>query len=221
MAYQFQFDAIAPFTGQLIDGMLHTLAYAASSIVIGMAIGVVGALVLIYGSKPLRGATRIYVEFFRNTPALVQLFLIYFGLPNLGLRLDAPVAGVISLALYCGAYMVEVFRSGLLSVPNGLAEAGAALGLRRRQVLVHVLFVPALRNVFPALASQMVLTLIGTSLISQIGVEDIFHAGSFIDSRTFRSFEVYLVICAMYFVVVQALRIVLGFVQRRLFPKEF
>jgi len=221
MAYQFQFDAIAPFTGQLIDGMLHTLAYAASSIVIGMAIGVVGALVLIYGSKPLRGATRIYVEFFRNTPALVQLFLIYFGLPNIGLRLDAPVAGVISLALYCGAYMVEVFRSGLLSVPNGLAEAGAALGLRRRQVLVHVLFVPALRNVFPALASQMVLTLIGTSLISQIGVEDIFHAGSFIDSRTFRSFEVYLVICAMYFVVVQALRIVLGFVQRRLFPKEF
>jgi polar amino acid transport system permease protein len=221
MAYQFQFDALAPFTGQLIDGMLHTLAYAASSIVIGMAIGVVGALVLIYGSKPLRGATRIYVEFFRNTPALVQLFLIYFGLPNLGLRLDAPVAGVISLALYCGAYMVEVFRSGLLSVPNGLAEAGAALGLRRRQVLVHVLFVPALRNVFPALASQMVLTLIGTSLISQIGVEDIFHAGSFIDSRTFRSFEVYLVICAMYFVVVQALRIVLGFVQRRLFPKEF
>ena len=221
MAYQFQFDALAPFTGQLIDGMLHTLAYAASSIVIGMAIGVVGALVLIYGSKPLRGATRIYVEFFRNTPALVQLFLIYFGLPNLGLRLDAPVAGVISLALYCGAYMVEVFRSGLLSVPNSLAEAGAALGLRRRQVLVHVLFVPALRNVFPALASQMVLTLIGTSLISQIGVEDIFHAGSFIDSRTFRSFEVYLVICAMYFVVVQALRIVLGFVQRRLFPKEF
>ena len=221
MAYQFQFDALAPFTGQLIDGMLHTLAYAASSIVIGMAIGVVGALVLIYGSKPLRGATRIYVEFFRNTPALVQLFLIYFGLPNLGVRLDAPVAGVISLALYCGAYMVEVFRSGLLSVPNGLAEAGAALGLRRRQVLVHVLFVPALRNVFPALASQMVLTLIGTSLISQIGVEDIFHAGSFIDSRTFRSFEVYLVICAMYFVVVQALRIVLGFVQRRLFPKEF
>ncbi|RYF70400.1 MAG: amino acid ABC transporter permease, partial [Comamonadaceae bacterium] len=194
MAYQFQFDALAPFTGQLIDGMLHTLAYAASSIVIGMAIGVVGALVLIYGSKPLRGGTRIYVEFFRNTPALVQLFLIYFGLPNLGLRLDAPVAGVISLALYCGAYMVEVFRSGLLSVPNGLAEAGAALGLRRRQVLVHVLFVPALRNVFPALASQMVLTLIGTSLISQIGVEDIFHAGSFIDSRTFRSFEVYLVI---------------------------
>ena len=150
MAYQFQFDALAPFTGQLIDGMLHTLAYAASSIVIGMAIGVVGALVLIYGSKPLRGATRIYVEFFRNTPALVQLFLIYFGLPNLGVRLDAPVAGVISLALYCGAYMVEVFRSGLLSVPNGLAEAGAALGLRRRQVLVHVLFVPALRNVFRA-----------------------------------------------------------------------
>lgn len=220
MAYQFQFEALAPYAGQLAEGLLHTLGYAASSIVLGMAIGVAGSLALVYGNKPLRGVTRVYVEFFRNTPALVQLFLIYFGLPNLGIRLEAPVAGVISLALYCGAYMVEVFRSGLMSVPRGLSEAGAALGLRPRQVLVHVLFVPALRNVFPSLASQMVLTLIGTSLISQIGVEDIFHAGSFIDSRTFRSFEVYLVICAMYFVAVQALRVLLGFVQRRLFGKE-
>lgn len=217
MAYQVQFEALTPYIGELVQGLLHTLAYAASSIVLGMAIGVGGAIALLYGGKLLCGVIRVYVEFFRNTPALVQLFLIYFGLPALGLRLDAPLAGVISLALYCGAYMVEVFRSGLLSVPRGIAEAGAALGLRRRQVLMHVLFVPALRNVFPALSSQMVLTLIGTSLISQIGVEDIFHAGSFIDSRTFRSFEVYVVICAMYFVVVQMLRIVLGFVQRRLF----
>lgn len=219
MAYQFQFETLAPYTGELVQGLLHTLGYAASSIVLGMLIGAAGAIALIYGNKPLRGVTRVYVEFFRNTPALVQLFLIYFGLPALGLRLDAPVAGVISLALYCGAYMVEVFRSGLLSVPRGISEAGAALGLRQRQVLLHVLFVPALKNVFPALSSQMVLTLIGTSLISQIGVEDIFHAGSFIDSRTFRSFEVYVVICAMYFVVVQVFRILLGFVQRRLFKK--
>jgi polar amino acid transport system permease protein len=217
MAYQVQFEALTPYVGELAQGLLHTLAYAASSIVLGMAIGIGGAIALLYGGKLLRGVTRVYVEFFRNTPALVQLFLIYFGLPALGLRLDAPLAGVISLALYCGAYMVEVFRSGLLSVPRGIAEAGAALGLRHRQVLMYVLFVPALRNVFPALSSQMVLTLIGTSLISQIGVEDIFHAGSFIDSRTFRSFEVYVVICAMYFVVVQMLRIALGFVQRRLF----
>lgn len=214
MDYEFQFDTLLPYVPQLLTGLLHTLGYAAASITLGLLIGAAGALSLVYGGKPLRTATRAYVEFFRNTPALVQLLLIYFGLPNLGIRLSPPVAGVLSLSLYCGAYFVEIFRAGLLSVPPGLAEAGQALGLHRRQVLMHVLFIPALRNVFPALAGQMVLTLIGTSLISQIGVEDIFHAGSFIETRTFRSFEVYLVICAMYFLAVQCLRGLLGLVQR-------
>ena len=220
MDYIFQFDALAPYWGLLLQGLGHTLAYSAATIALGLCIGVLGALALTYGGKALRGVTRVYVEFFRNTPALVQLLLIFFGLPHLGLRLEAPVAGVLSLSLYCGAYFVEIFRSGLLSVPRGLSEAGAALGLRPRQVLWHVMFVPALRNVFPAMASQMVLALIGTSLISQIGVDDIFHAGSFVDSRTFRSFEVYAVVCALYFVAVVALRLVLGGVRRRLFGKE-
>ncbi len=219
MDYLFQFDALEPYWGQLLQGLLHTLAYAAASIALGVCIGVAGALALTYGGPALRRPTRIYVEFFRNTPALVQLFLIYFGLPHLGLRLAAPVAGVLSLSLYCGAYFVEIFRAGLLSVPRGLSEAGAALGLRPPQVLWHVMLVPALRNVFPAMASQMVLALIGTSLISQIGVEDIFHAGSFIDSRTFRSFEVYAVICGLYFLAVVGLRLVLGALRRALFGK--
>ncbi|KAF1020661.1 MAG: Glutamine transport system permease protein GlnP [Paracidovorax wautersii] len=213
----FQFDALQPYWGLLLQGLLHTLGYAAATIALGVLIGASAALALTYGGPVLRGATRAYVEFFRNTPALVQLFLIYFGLPNLGLRLAAPVAGVLSL--YCGAYFAEIFRAGLLSVPRGLAEAGAALGLRPRQVLWHVMLVPALKNVFPAMASQMVLALIGTSLISQIGVDDIFHAGSFVDSRTFRSFEVYLVICGLYFVAVLCLRLVLALVRRRLYGK--
>ncbi|MBF9266244.1 amino acid ABC transporter permease [Paracidovorax cattleyae] len=220
MDYVFQFDQLEPYWGQLLQGLLHTLGFAAAIIGIGVALGLCGALALTYGGRPLRAVTRIYVEFFRNTPALVQLFLIYFGLPHLGLRLEAPVAGVLSLSLYAGAYFVEIFRSGLLSVPRGLAEAGAALGLRTPQVLWHIMLVPALRNVFPAMASQMVLTLIGTSLISQIGVEDIFHAGSFVDSRTFRSFEVYAVICGLYFLAVVALRLLLAAARRRLFGKE-
>lgn len=219
MSFRFQFEALEPYWGLLLLGLLHTLGYAALTIVLGMLIGAASALALAYGTGPWRAATRAYVEFFRNTPALVQLFLIFFGLPHLGLRLDAPVAGVISLSLYCGAYFAEIFRAGLLSIPKGQAEAGAALGMRPSQVLCHVMLVPALRNVFPALSSQMVLALIGTSLISQIGVEDIFHAGSFIDSRTFRSFEVYLAICVLYFVAVVGLRVVLGFVQRRLYRK--
>lgn len=215
MDYEFQFDTLQPYLPQLLTGLLHTLCYAAAAIVCGLLIGIVGALALVYAKKPITTIVRCYVEFFRNTPALVQLLLIYFGLPALGIRLEAPVAGVLSLSLYCGAYFVEIFRAGLVSVPKGLTEAGEALGLTRAQVLTHVLLVPALRNVFPALAGQMVLTLIGTSLISQIGVEDIFHAGSFIETRTFRSFEVYLAICGLYFFAVQCLRLVLRWVEKR------
>ncbi|MDR3411516.1 MAG: amino acid ABC transporter permease [Formivibrio sp.] len=220
MAYQFQFDALEPYAGQLLQGLVHTGFYAAAAISLGVLIGIAGALGLVYGAKPLRIGIRMYVEFFRNTPALVQLFLIYFGLPNLGIRLEAPLAGVIALSLYCGSYMVEIIRSGLVSLPKGLTEAGLALGLSRRQIITHILSIPALQNVYPALAGQMVLTLIGTSLISQIGVEEVFHAGSFIDSRTFRSFEIYLVICALYFFAVACMKTLLGMVYRRFFKRK-
>lgn len=220
MAYQFQFDALEPYAGLLIQGLVNTGLYAAASIVLGMLIGLAGALGLVYGIKPIRACIRVYVEFFRNTPALVQLFLIYFGLPNLGIRLEAPVAGVIALSLYSGSYMVEIIRSGLISLPKGLTEAGQALGLSLQQIITHILSVPALQNIYPALAGQMVLTLIGTSLISQIGVDEIFHAGSFVDSRTFRSFEIYLVICALYLFAVSCLKAVLGMVFRACFRKK-
>lgn len=209
MGYQFDFAALLPYAGEFAHGLLNTSRYAALSIFFGLLIGAVGALTLVYAQPFWRRLARCYVEFFRNTPSLVQLFIIYFGFPNLGLRLDAPTAAVISLSLYSGSYMTEILRSGLTSLPRGLTEAGEALGLGRRHIISHILALPALQNIFPALASQMVLTLIGTSLISQIGVEEIFHTGSLVESRTFRSFEIYLLICGLYFFAVSCMKLIL------------
>lgn len=215
MDYLFDFSALLPYTDVLLEGLLGTAIYAVLSILFGLTLGAVCALTLLYGAKGWQRVVRCYVEFFRNTPSLVQLFLIYFGLPSLGVHLSPPVAGTIALSLYCGAYMTEILRAGLISLPRGLSEAGEALGLSRRQIISHVLTLPAMQNVFPALASQMVLTLIGTSLISQIGVEEIFHNGSFVESRTFRSFEIYLLICGLYFFAVSLMKIVLRLVWYR------
>lgn len=215
MDYVFDFASLQPYAGVLAWGLMETGIYAFLSIFFGLLIGTGCALSLIYAPKGWQLLIRCYVEFFRNTPSLVQLFLIYFGLPNLGLHLSPPVAGVIALSLYCGAYMTEILRAGFISLPRGITEAGEALGLSKRQIITHVLALPAMQNVFPALASQMVLTLIGTSLISQIGVEEIFHSGSFVESRTFRSFEIYMLICGLYFFAVSLMKILLRFVWYR------
>lgn len=215
MDYQFDFVSLLPYWPDFAWGLLHTLCYALLSIAFGLMLGTACALTLVYSRLLWRRMVRCYVEFFRNTPSLVQLFVIYFGLPSLGLQLSPAAAGVIALSLYCGAYMTEILRSGLQSLPRGLTEAGDALGLSRRQIVTHILTLPALQNVFPALSSQMVLTLIGTSLISQIGVEEIFHTGSFVESRTFRSFEIYLLICAGYFFAVSLMKVLLRIVWLR------
>ncbi len=132
-----------------------------------------------------------YVEAIRNTPLLAQLFFIYFGLPGLGLRLDAIPAALIALVVNLGAYTTEIVRGGLDAVPRGQTDAGLALGLRALQVFFLVVLKPALKIMFPALASQFTLLMLATSILSQIGVEDLFHMASLIDSATYRSFEVY------------------------------
>jgi polar amino acid transport system permease protein len=138
----------------------------------------------------------------RCAPSLIQLFVVFFILPGLGLRMPPFVAAALALSLYFGAYAIEILRAGLDSIPRSQIEAGHCLGLSTWQVYRHIVLAPALRNVYPALGTQLVILLLGTSLASQVSAEDLFHAGSFIESRTYRSFEVYAVICGIYFTLV-------------------
>jgi polar amino acid transport system permease protein len=198
VSYRFQFRDVFAAWEFLLEGVWITLYLSAVTMICGTLIGVAGAAARLYGPAWMRGLVGAYVETIRNTPLLVQLFIVFFGLSSLGLRLDAVTASLITLAVNLGAYAVEIVRAGLEAVPKSQVEAGHALGLSPVQVFRYVVLFPALKTMYPALTSQFILLMLATSIVSQIAVADLFHAGSIIQSRTFRDFEVYAVVGALY-----------------------
>ncbi len=220
MNYTFRFTPVINRMDQLLEGVVTTVAVSAVAIVLGFLLGVAGALALRSRVRPLRLVIHAYVEVIRNTPLLAQLFFIYFGLPGIGLRLDAITAALIALVVNLGAYTTEIVRGGIDAVPRGQWDAGFALGLSQLQVFFLVVLKPALKIMFPALASQFTLLMLATSILSQIGVEDLFHMGSLIDSATYRSFEVYAVVCGLYLVLALAFRAVFAGLYALLFTER-
>jgi len=161
-----------------------------------------------------------YVEIFRNTPALAQMFFIFFALPSFGIRLDAFTSGVVALALNIGAYMSETMRAGIQSVPSGQIEAAASLGLNGPQIFTRVVLPQALRNVYPAIVNLLVATILASSLLSTIGVPELTGTATVINSRTLRTFEVFAVVTVMYVVLTNVASSLLDLLGRFFFPKE-
>ncbi len=220
MNYTFRFTPVIVRIDQLFAGLATTLWLSAAAIALGFLVGIAGALASRSRAKALRGAALAYVEAIRNTPLLAQLFFIYFGLPAIGLRLDALPAALLTLVINLGAYSTEIVRAGIAAVPNGQLDAGAALGLTRWQVMRLIVLKPALKIVFPALASQFTLLMLATSILSQIGVEELFHMASILDTTTYRSFEVYAVTCGFYLAAALAFRLFFAGVHRLLFAER-
>lgn len=198
MAYTFQFRDVLAQQDAIVAGIGVTLQLSAVTISLGFLAGTLLAVILVYGRRWAVSMARAYVEVIRNTPLLVQLFLIFFGLPGIGIKLDVTTASVLALTINLAAYSAEIVRAGLESIPKSQIEAGTSLGLTRPQIFRHVVLIPALKNVYPSLTSQFVLLMLATSVVSQISAADLFHAGSIIQSRTFRDFEVYTVISVLY-----------------------
>ena len=198
MAYRFQFRDVFAESDALLEGLWVTLQLSAVTIGLGFLVGLAAAACIVYGGRGLKAAALTYVEVIRNTPLIVQLFLIFFGLPSLGLRLDVMTASLLALTINLGAYTAEIIRAGLQNIPRSQIEAGLSIGLSRLQVFRHVEMLPALKAVYPSLASQFVLMTLATSVVSQVSAEDLFHAASIIQSRTFRDFEVYTVVAVLY-----------------------
>jgi polar amino acid transport system permease protein len=217
--YTFNFrDVFAQFD-TLVEGALLTLQLSAVTMVVGLVLGIVGALARSWGVLPVRLAAATYVETIRNTPLLIQIFIVFFGLPSAGLKLDATTAGVAALSINLGAYATEIIRAGIQAIHKSQVEAGLALGLSRLQVFRYIVLFPALKVIYPALASQFILLMLATSIVSQIAVAELFHMASVLQSRTFRDFEVYIVAAGMYLALALAFRLIFAAIHRVVFQR--
>jgi len=198
MGYQLDFGALLDYLSLFAEGTAVTLALAAIAAFFGIALGVGGAALAAARPGWLRKLVASYVELIRNTPFIVQLFFIFFGLPGLGLRLGAFYAAALAMTINFAAYATEIVRAGLEAIPRGQREAGRALGLHPVLVFALIVLPQAIAAVYPALASQIVITMLESAVVSQIAVVDLTHAGDFVQSRNFRAFETYLVVTVIY-----------------------
>jgi polar amino acid transport system permease protein len=202
----FDFLAVLAEWRLLGVGLLWTLGLTAAAALLGVSLGVGCAWARLQGPPALRLLAAAYVEAIRNTPFIVQLFFIFFGLPAAGLRLSPELASVIAMVVNLGAYAGEIVRAGLVATPRGQIEAAQSLALSPAQTFVHVLLPPALRRVWPALSSQIVIVMLGSAVCGQIATEELSYAANLIQSRNFRAFESFIVATALYLALAVALR---------------
>ena len=217
MEYQFDFGPVLARWPELVQGTLLTIWLSVAATMIGLPIAAVLAGLRVYGPRWLRWLVGAYVELIRNTPFLVQLYFVFFALPNIGVRLNANSAAILAMVLNLVAYAIEIVRAGLEAVPRGQIEAGRALGLGRLRILRHIVLGQALRIVYPALASQFVLQLLGSSLVSAIAAEELTAVANNIMIVTFRNFEVFGLVTVIYLVLSLSFRAVLGGLHRYAF----
>ncbi|MRT40729.1 ABC transporter permease subunit [Enterobacteriaceae bacterium RIT702] len=203
---QLNFADLWPHWPELLAGLGVTIQITVLATVGGVSLGILGAA--LRSGKP-SWASRIwglYVELIRNTPFVVQLFFIVFGLPNLGLKLTAGEAALLAMLINLGAYSTEIIRAGIQVTPRGQWEAGRVLGLTRTQTFIRVVLPPSLQRIYPALVSQCIIVMLGSSVVSQVSYEELTFAANLIQSRTFLSFEVYFVTTLIYLALSIAMR---------------
>jgi polar amino acid transport system permease protein len=198
MTYQFDFASLLPYWPEFAMGVWLTLQLTVVSTVLGFVLGTLCAIGRASGGPWTKRAIGAYVEVIRNTPLLVQVFLVYFGLASLGFRVSANAAAVAALVVNVGAYTCEIVRAGIESVHKAQLEAADCLGLSPAQTYWHVIIRPAIERVYPALTSQYVLLMLASSITSQISAEELTAVANRIQSDTFRSFETYIAVGLIY-----------------------
>ena len=199
--YNFNFAPVFASMDKLLLGAWQTIELSVAAMVLGLVVSIVCAWGKTSGSKPVHFVIDAYIEIIRNTPFLVQIFFIFFGLPSAGLRLSPNSAALLALVVNFGAYGTEIIRAGIESIHKGQVEAGTALGLSRLQVFRYIIMKPALRTVYPSLTSQFIYLMLTSSVVSVISANELAAAGNDLQSATFASFEVYIVITLMYLVM--------------------
>jgi polar amino acid transport system permease protein len=215
MRIDLDFLAILSQWPLLLKGVAWTLALTTISATIGVVVGVACAWSRAHGPIWLKWVVGTYVELIRNTPFIVQLFFIYFGLPAAGVKLSAETASVIAMVVNLGAYATEIIRAGIEATPKGQIEAAMSLALNRMQTFTRVVLPPALKKVWPALVSQIIIVMLGSAVCGQISTEELSYAANLIQSRNFRAFEAFIIATLIYLALSMAVRRLLNWLGPR------
>ena len=202
----FDFIAVLAEWPLLAKGVAATVVLTAVSASIGLALGVACAWARLHGPVWLKRVVSVYVELIRNTPFIVQLFFLFFGLPQLGVKLSPEVASVLAMVVNLGAYAAEIVRAGIATTPKGQVEAAQSLALTEMQVFTRVVLPPSLKRVWPALVSQIIIVMLGSAVCGQISTPELSYAANLIQSRNFRAFEAFIIATLLYLALSMLLR---------------
>jgi polar amino acid transport system permease protein len=213
--YTLDFEPVIQGLPNLLAGCLGTIGLALGGMALAIVIGIGGVVLRDSRFKPARWLVIGFVELIRNTPFLVQIYFIYFALPLAGVRLDPSPTAIIALGVNGGAYAIEIIRGGVQSISKGQVEAGLALGLRKLLVFRLIVLKPALRAIFPSLASQFVLLTLTTSIASAVSAYELTSVAKRIESDSFRSFEVYGMVTVLYLLISWLIMHLLSFISSR------
>jgi polar amino acid transport system permease protein len=217
MSYTLQYGQVWPYLPVLIDGALLSLQIAFLAFCGGLLLGTLGAAGKSFGGPVLRRLINGYVVFFTNTPQLVQIYFLYFALPDVGILLSSYAAVLIGMTLNAGAYLTEIQRAGFESVRQTEMEAAETLGFSRIDQIRYVILPHVARVLFPPLSNQYILMTLGTSMAAIFGVEELTGRAFNINSETFRSIEVFSITAALYIVITFAATALLAVLGRVLF----
>ena len=200
----------------LLKGAVTTLEVTSLSVLLGLLIGTFVGMGRLSRNPVFSRPATVYVEFIRGTPLLVQIYIIYFGLPSLGLNLPKFPAGIIALGINSGAYVAEIVRAGIQSISHGQYEAARSLGLTHWQAMRYIILPQAFRNILPALGNEFIALTKDSSLVSVIAITELLRAGQIVISRTFQSFSVYFAVALLYFVMTFTMSRMVRWVEKRL-----
>ena len=215
MGYQLDFSVVIKHLPLFLKGVFLTVEVSFFAIVIGLAVGILAAVARTSSLRILQAIGAIYVEVFRNTPLLIQIFIIFFGLPGLGIKLSPYASGLTALVLYVGAYNTEVIRAGLEAIPRGQTEAAKSLGLTGVQTFLYIILPQAFRISLPALGNNWVALVKNSSLVSVIGMVELTWVASDLNALTFRSFELFGAATLFYLALIFILTNIQNFVEKR------
>ena len=200
----------------LFQGALITLEISVLALILGMVFGLSGALFRLSKNRFLNFIGFVYVWIIRGTPLMVQLFILYFGLPQIGIKMSSFTAGVLGLAINTGAYVSEILRAGIQAIDEGQMEAAKSVGMNYRQSMMRIIAPQALKISLPPLVNQFIMTLKNSSMASLVTITELMRTGEQLIYTTFRSFEVYTLVAVIYLVMNSIFMLLAKSLERRM-----